>query len=78
MLISLAVIAKLICVFGFAYAKRLFYHDEAQMSVLAKILQILLASILLILLPSTLLNLFLETSSYSEARLKFAMHYSND
>ena len=36
MLISLAVIAKLICVFGFAYAKRLFYHDEAQMSVLAK------------------------------------------
>ena len=29
-LISLAVTAKLICVFVFAYAKSRFYHDEAQ------------------------------------------------
>ena len=30
-LISFAVTAKLICVFVFAYAKRLFSHDAAQM-----------------------------------------------
>ena len=31
-LISFAVIAKLICVFVFAYAKRWFYHGATQMS----------------------------------------------
>ena len=31
-LISFAVTAKLICVFVFAYAKRLFSHDEARYS----------------------------------------------